>query len=301
MAGNPAPATQPDTEARSKAFAALGSVVAPTTLVTALLFYFGRLHATGYFGYFGVNFTAIGLTPTDYLVRSADGLFIPVAVGSAALLVGTVVDREIVVRRLGPHPGTRRALSRACVAVGLLLVLAAAVGVASPALFDGFEEWPGLFLAGGTLLGVYARRLARMAPGRRPTAVPLPAAAEWIGVFLLVSVGLFWSVGNYAFLVGSGRGHDTLVVLGSWPDVTLYSAEGLHLTTPGVEETPCGPADKPTSYRTTGLKLILDSGERYFLLPAGWTPDTGGALLVPKADDLRLQFDPAGATTDTPC
>ena len=33
----------------------VGAIVAPTTLLTGLLFYFGRLHITGFFRYFRVT------------------------------------------------------------------------------------------------------------------------------------------------------------------------------------------------------------------------------------------------------
>ena len=51
----------------------IGSVVAPTTLLTALLLYFGRRHAQGLFRVLRVPFTVFELTPQDYLIRSADG------------------------------------------------------------------------------------------------------------------------------------------------------------------------------------------------------------------------------------
>jgi hypothetical protein len=46
----------------------LGTIVAPTTLLTSLLFYFGWSHAYWYYDYFGVNATLLGLT-----TRSAPG------------------------------------------------------------------------------------------------------------------------------------------------------------------------------------------------------------------------------------
>src|SRR3712207_2777614 len=56
-----------------RALRAIGSVVAPASLITALLFYFGVQHAHWYFHYFGINHTVMGLTTQDYLIRSADG------------------------------------------------------------------------------------------------------------------------------------------------------------------------------------------------------------------------------------
>jgi hypothetical protein len=61
----------------------LGSVVAPTTLLTALLFYFGWLHAYWFFRSLGVHSTVLELSTRDYVQRSVDGLFVPIVVMAA--------------------------------------------------------------------------------------------------------------------------------------------------------------------------------------------------------------------------
>jgi hypothetical protein len=95
-AGTPAPtaeappeeqAPEPLTSGLPQLFHLLGTVVAPTTLLTLLLFYFGWAHAYYFYDYFGVNSTLLGLTTRDYVQRAADGLFIPMmAVACAGLL-----------------------------------------------------------------------------------------------------------------------------------------------------------------------------------------------------------------------
>ncbi len=46
----------------------LGTVVAPTTLLTGLLFYFGQMYVAGYCRYFGVNFTTTAHCASGYFV-----------------------------------------------------------------------------------------------------------------------------------------------------------------------------------------------------------------------------------------
>src|SRR5215472_13847652 len=65
----------------------LGAVVAPTTLLAALLYYFGWSHAYWFCNYFGVNSTVLGFTTTDYLMRSVDALFVPMTVAASAALL----------------------------------------------------------------------------------------------------------------------------------------------------------------------------------------------------------------------
>ncbi|MFI7442746.1 hypothetical protein [Nonomuraea indica] len=48
----------------------LGAIVAPTTVLTAILFYFGWSRAYWFHDYFGVDATLLGLTTQDYLQLS---------------------------------------------------------------------------------------------------------------------------------------------------------------------------------------------------------------------------------------
>ena len=65
----------------------LASVIAPLSIITALMFYFGLLHAYHFFRQFGIDYTVFDLSTQDYVVRSADGLFIPLAVVCLLVLV----------------------------------------------------------------------------------------------------------------------------------------------------------------------------------------------------------------------
>ena len=65
----------------------ISTVVAPTTLLTALLLYFGRMHATGLFRYLGVQYSVLDLTAQDYLVRSADGMIPPLVVVAGTTVI----------------------------------------------------------------------------------------------------------------------------------------------------------------------------------------------------------------------
>jgi len=63
---------RPKDEAPSRALKIFGSLLAPTTVLTALLFYFGVRHATYFCEWFGVHYSVLGLSAPDYLIRSAD-------------------------------------------------------------------------------------------------------------------------------------------------------------------------------------------------------------------------------------
>jgi len=58
------------------------SVVAPITIISALLFYFGYVSSRAQYAYFGIDVDAIGLSTQDYVMRSPQPLLVPQGTGS---------------------------------------------------------------------------------------------------------------------------------------------------------------------------------------------------------------------------
>jgi hypothetical protein len=282
----------------------IAAVVAPTTLLTGLLFYFGRIYANGTFGYFGVAFTVLDLTVSDYLTRSADALVAPllatIGLTLAGLWLHQLLESSPAERR---RAAVRIVVPSAGVIGGLLLALALVDLVVSP-LFGAHPELRGVFFALGVVLLAYAVRTFRVVLAERapPTAKrsATMAACEWGAVFLLVSIGLFWAVGSYAGVVGQARARQIAAELSKAPVVTVYSAKKLSLTERSVVETPCSKGSDYT-FRYDGLTLVLQSGNQYLLLPVDWARDSGTAFLLPRGDGLRLEFSPPGQPVHSAC
>lgn len=117
------PAPEPLTSGLPRLLHLVGTVVAPTTLLTSLLFYFGWAHAYYFYDYFGVNSTLLGLTTRDYVQRAADGLFIPMMVVACAGLLALWAHSLLRARLAqGPHPWLLR-LVIGIAAVGLVLAV----------------------------------------------------------------------------------------------------------------------------------------------------------------------------------
>jgi hypothetical protein len=293
-------------EALPRALKAFGTVVAPTTLLTALLFYFGLLHVTGLCRYLRVNYTVLGFTFEDYLLRSQDGLFVPLTGAAVVVLVAMWSHRLLLARvRDVENPRVLRVVAPLVALVGVVLGSVALVAAADPALFVTVPELPGLSLVVGVLMLAYAVRLARLWASRRrpdrPKAAASVVVAEWGVLFLVVSIGLFWAVGNYALKVGVTRGQQVVQQLPTTPDLMLFSEKSLSLDGPGVTELVCGPEDASYRYRYQGLKLVLQSGDQLLLLPAGWTRSDGTAIVLPRTDALRLEFSAPGTARDDSC
>lgn len=108
----------------------IGLVVAPTTLLTALAFYFGWTLINARARYFGIDPSTLGFSTSDYVLRSADALFVPVAVlaatGLAALTIHTAVRSRL------SHPRFRRIavpVAWGVAALGVALLAVGAVGI----------------------------------------------------------------------------------------------------------------------------------------------------------------------------
>lgn len=288
----------PEPTATQRALEVAGLVVAPATLLTALMYFFGLLHAYWFFSRFGVDYTVMGLTTQDYLVRSADGLFVPLtsvaAVGLALLWTSCCVPEGVVVRT---RRATRRIAVPTAVLIGMALLGIAAAGITDPALFTGTFGIPGLSLTAGVLL------LTATTRGRR-RARPSPTAvlvAEWLAIFLLVSVGLFWATTDYSASVGTRRAEQLIAALPAWPDAVLYAEKSLNVSLHGVREQRCHDPDGAYTVRYDGLKLVLESGGQLFFLPAAWTDGAGSALVLPHTDALRLEFTAPGRSASGNC
>ncbi|WP_448626113.1 hypothetical protein [Geodermatophilus sp. URMC 64] len=289
-------------EALPRLLKIVGGIVAPTTLLTGLLFHFGRMHSAGYYRWFRINFTALDLTTNDFLFSGVDGLFVPVAVTGLLVLVLIWLHRSVA-RRLSP--AGRRAAVRVLVPlagqVGAVLVGVALLDLLrGGSIFRVNSPAGGICLAVGVLALLYVVRLLRVPPSGRgvaPRRRPEAALAEWGAGFLLVSVGLFWAVGGYAFGVGTGRAMALQRALPSVPEAVLYSERSLSLGVPGVTEQACHDPDAAYRFRYTGLRLVRQAGNQYVLLPATWDQASGTALLIPRSSSIRLEFSPAGQPT----
>jgi hypothetical protein len=259
-------------------------VVAPTTLATGLLFYFGWSHAYWFFDYFGVNSTVLGLTPSDHLMRGLDGLFVPLVVVAIVALVvvwaRSLLAGQLAGRRVPPWlPPALGVAGVALCANGLSRVFV------KTALNRGLAVAPVCLAAGVAAIAV-AVRLATAGQPRSETA----GMVEYGAVFVLVALSLFWAANDYSAAVGRARAAQFVRQLPTHPEAIVYSREDLHLAG-DVGAVRCADTeDDGYRWRYDGLALVLQSSDQYVLVPEGWTKADGVAIVLPRTDDVRLEF-----------
>jgi hypothetical protein len=256
-------------------------VIAPTTLLTALAFYFGWTLTNARARYFAIDPSTLGFSTSDYVLRSVDALYVPVAVLAVAGLV-VVGIHSIVDSRLA-DPRVRGIVSLVAwglVAVGIGLLV---IGVVS--MFESLPRPHYLFpsLSGGIGAALIAYGLFIVRGG-----LPRPALGLLVAFVVL---SLFWTASVYASALGRGRAQDVVSSLERQPRVFVYSTTRLQLPE-HVQETRLDPRQSAYAFRYSGLRLLIRSGGNYFLLNEGWTRDDGVTILLRDDDDLRFEFRP---------
>jgi hypothetical protein len=277
-------------------------VVAPSTLLAALLFYFGWVYTNARSLYFGIDPSVLGYSNQDYILRSIDVVLIPLSV---LLLLAVILASAHVglCRRLetGTHPRLVTMARRVLIVLGLAFLVVWLSGVAERPVFGTQFMVTPLSLGAGVGLIAYASALVDRIPGRegRRTGTgatepvwfrPLVSAA----VGLLVAVSLFGGVGHLARRIGEDRAHRLTATLAYQPGVAVFSKEALHLGGPGVLWATIEDDQSAYRFRYRGLKLLVRAAGKYFLLPSGWTPteNGGAAIVLPDDGDLRFEFTP---------
>jgi hypothetical protein len=290
-AGRIVPRQQPVETGRSPLAAALsvaGTLGPPLTVATSLMLYFGWARSDTQATSMGLDVSLFGFTTQDYVMRSVSTLYIPL-LATVSIALGWLALHSRVLAGLGN--GIRRGAVRKAGLVGLGTGLGGAVAVLMVASLDR-DAAPlvlPLVLAGATQVAAYGGWLLRASSADRNSRV----TTSWQGVLRKLLVGsvvtlaLFWELSNYAAVVGRGYALDIAGSLATLPRATAYSAQPLGIQAPGVHEERLEAGD---GYRTSGLRLLVRSGGRLFLLHDGWSPRSGTVIVLPDNDHLRWQF-----------
>lgn len=266
------------------------SIIAPVTLLTGLLFYFGYVSSRAEFSYFGLDVDTIGLSTNDFVMRSPAVLLVPL-LAVALIAIGLLLLHV----RLRRHPPTERVVGWAVIValVGLGTGLVLVIG------YTWFGQWAPyplvtpLLLASGTAGLSYLFWMPTAPAWLRPSA---DDRARWVRptvtvlTLVVVATGMFWATATLAEWTGRGNAQQTARNLDELPAVILDSPTRLFLTDGIVEETAL-PAEEPEGfrYRNRGFRLLIQGETHLFLVPERWSP-SNSTLAVPTDGSVRLQF-----------
>jgi hypothetical protein len=278
----------------SNALQLAGLILAPATLVTALAFYFGWRFTNARALYFGLDASTLGFSSQDYILRSADALFVPLGAIFMLALV-SVKLHQIVGRNLADtrHTGLLRAFAQIGVVFGGMILAIGVFATLKPLPFSTHYLFvpasPGV---GMVMLayGVHMRGRLRVYTQASSVRKLKQSHLDVVLVCLVVLLSVFWTVSIYADAVGRGRAERFAGRLDRRPAVKVYSARRLHLSAVGINEQRLPGRDLAYRYSYSGLRLFIHSDNKYFLLPVGWSPGVGTAIVLTDGPTLRFEF-----------
>lgn len=288
------------------------TIVAPITVLSAVLFYFGYVSSRAQYQYFGVDVDTIGLSTRDYVMRSPQPLLVPLLVltlvGVGALALHTTIRRRLATVGSGARPDTPaervklRAAARRAVAGGVILL---AAGVVLLFAYPYIRDWSLYNLVTPLIIGVgaavigYGAYVVHLTSAHTAAPVTMRRAIALLLVILVVA-SIFWATATVAQWSGRGIARYDARHLDRFPSVILDTKERLYLTDgcqrradPGsacIQETalPTG-TGQAYRYRYRHFRLLIQGHDRMFLVPDVWSA-SDSTLVVPLDGSVRVQF-----------
>jgi hypothetical protein len=267
----------------------LFGLASQTAILAAFLFYLGRARTQAISAYFGIDNSLLGLTPADYILRSVNAALRPLIMLGILALVAMYIHERLLA--LDPRGWT-----------GQLPIILISFGIAGGAIGLCLAEFqpvtplgPGVLVlgAGAGGYGLYLRALhVSHDQSTAPYGHPTPA---FIVIMALAAAAALWATAAYANWIGIQKAHQIERRLSESSEVIVYSDKDLALTGPGITKTVLPASAPPARYaiRYNGLRLLLRSNDRLFLLPVNWRPRSGSAIILPDKPEgasIRVEF-----------
>lgn len=269
-------------------------VLAPAGVVTAVLYYFGYVREQALFAYFGVDLGSVGFSTTDYLVRSAGTVFLPLAVVLVAG-VAAVFAHNLLGYLLGrASPRWRRVvwITVGVLALGLLVMGVVGLRNRTDPAFSSLA-YP-LALGSGAVLVEYVVETGWARKTAPPQVLTLLAANRTVRRVLLAAlllVAAFWATADVARQRGLVAARAIEVSLPLQPQAIVYGRDRLQITGPGVSLERLDAAGAAFAFRYNGLRTLVHSNGHWFLLPAGWTRDNGASVIMLPDSPTGIRVD----------
>lgn len=303
------------------------TIVAPVTVLGALLFYFGYVSSASEYAYFGIDVDTVGLSTQGYIMRSPQTLLVPLLVltlVSAGFLTLNAAVRRRVTSVVAHEAGTAdpdadpaqrvRQIQHMAQRSRIPGLAALTAGIILLFTYSYMRDWAfyglvtPLLIAFGAAIISYASHVLNFLhrlQGQQERAIakddgtvrPVHAndsvlARRTVGVliYVVIAASIFWATATVAQWSGRGLAEYDATHFDNLPSVILDTKERLFLRDPGIEETQLPPSQGQTfHYRYRGLRLLIEGQDRMFLVPDYWSA-SDSTLVVPLDGSVRVQF-----------
>ncbi|MHC5261018.1 hypothetical protein ACYSUO_24310 [Streptomyces sp. UC4497] len=279
----PAPPRPAPAPSRGIRLDLVNSAVGAGSFAAGLMLYAGYIYTSAYYGYFRLDPFAIGFSTFELVMRSLRLAALPVLEVLTLVLLAPALPRLLTVFRVPTERIERVRGAGAAVARAHLVPVA--VGAVLLLLWRWIQPYgwvAPLLVAGGLLLGLAS------AAGHRPVL-------ERTVSLLVAGLFLIWVVALAAGQLGRHDAEDAAAQIVRRPSVVVLSTDRLSIAPPGPGATDLGKGAH-YRYRYEGLRLLVERNQRYYLLPLGWTRETGPVYVVEDDSGVRIEIRPGVRT-----
>jgi hypothetical protein len=254
-------------------------VVAAGSVFSALMFYAGAMYNNAFYSYFRLQSFSLGLSFTEIALKSLQLITMPVLIALTLAVIALRGPEVLAALGLPAQvPRRVRRVYRALARRHLLFVLA---GLGLMALWPYISPygWTApLVVACGLLLGLTED--STQPAWQRGTSVATAALL------------LIWAVGMAASQQGRTAAEATAETLVRRTAVVVLSTDRITMSgAPGPLVEDLGEAQH-YRYRYSGLRLLVEGGKRYYVLPLGWQHGTGPTYVIDDDDSVRIELYP---------
>lgn len=265
---------------------ATATLVAQTSLIAAILLFFGWTRDRAAAAYLGFPETSLGTTPQRYVMDGVLALFDPLLVAAVIALLWRIADPFVVRLLRGPARARRR--RRTCRTMTVVVVLLCPLAWLLTGATAFWPEPAASFSAStAALLAAYTASLW----GRTGAAGTLGDVLGIIRpyVLLLFTMLLFWATGTFATAEGQGAARVWTSTLDRQLAVVAYSTGDLRLQAPGVLTAPLLGSGR-YHFRYSGLRMYSYSDGHLFLVPTGWTYERPQVIVLTDDASIRVEY-----------
>ena len=128
-------------------------------------------------------------------------------------------------------------------------------------------------------------------------SIPIAARVFVAAVLLLL---MFWLVSTYASNRGIRNAIAIVSELDARPGVVLLSEQELHRRGSGLTVQALSGDDSAYRYCNSGLRYLIRSGDRHFLLPEYWQRGRDPVVVIRDSDSIRSTISPQQNRPDAP-
>jgi hypothetical protein len=260
-------------------------------VISSALYFFGYIRASYTFGHYGVDLGLLRFSAQDYILRSGFAAFSPVVclLLIYGFLVCIVEFRQLArAGRSRRHKATVGALEIAFSTFALSIL-----GTSAAILRGQINPLAFLSIAVSAAALVAISRLTSNWPPKK-LSLWLSLLPALIGMSVVL---LFLGVYVQAASSGAAVAQNIDENLEARPSVLLYSDTNLAITDgQGVLTAEVQGAGEKYKFVTSGLKLLIYSGDRYFLMRSNPDRSPSEVLIVPSSSNVRLDVRARQAT-----